>query len=176
MNLFASVVHAISRRMCWLAVFIISGMMMLTCADVVFRFFRAPIRGTYDIIGLAGGVMIALSLSYSHVMGRQVAVESVFSKSRQIIQTIVNSIMCLVSIGMMALITWRSVILANNLWRMGRVSDTVRIPIFPFIYLLTFCCAVYCLVLIVDFFKLFKKPEVSEPAPVGQAKENEVVL
>jgi TRAP-type C4-dicarboxylate transport system permease small subunit len=159
MDRFAKVVHAVSRRMCWLSVFIITGMMVLTCADVVFRCFRSPIRGTYDVIGLAGGVIIAMSLSYSHVMGRQVAVESVFSRSRQIVQTIVNSIMGLLSIGMMALVTWRSFILGNNLWTMGRVSDTVRIPIFPFIYLLTFCCAVYCLVLVVDFFKLFKKAD-----------------
>lgn len=159
MDRFAKVVHAISRRMCWLSVFVISGMMLLTCADVVFRFFRSPIRGTYDIIGLAGGVIIAMSLSYSHVMGRQVAVESVFSRSRQIVQTIVNSMTCLISIGMIALITWRTIVLGNNLRLMGRVSDTVRIPIFPFIYLLTFCCAIYCLVLIVDFFKLFRKTD-----------------
>ncbi len=174
MDVFARVVYAISRRMCWLAVFVITGMMVLTCADVIFRCFRSPIRGTYDVIGLAGGVIIALSLSYSHVMGRQVAVESVFSRSRQIVQTVVNSITCLISIGMMALITWRSVILGKNLWVMGRVSDTVRIPIFPFVLLLTFCCAIYCLVLVVDFFKLFKKaiPAVDEPT---QAKGSEVV-
>lgn len=157
MDRFTRVVHAISRRMCWISVFVISAMMVLTCADVVFRCFRSPIRGTYDIIGLLGGVIIALSLSYSHVMGRQVAVESVFSRSRQVVQTIANSITCLLSIGMIGLITWRSAILGNNLWNMGRVSDTVRIPIFPFLYLLTFCCAIYCLVLIADFFKLFRK-------------------
>ena len=156
MNRFTKVVHAISRRMCWLSVFIISGMMMLTCADVIFRFFRSPIRGTYDVIGLAGGVIIAMSLSYSHVMGRQVAVESVFSKSNPIVQIIVNSLMRLLGIGMMALVTWRSAILGNNLWTMGRVSDTVRIPIFPFVYLLTFCCAIYCLVLLVDFLNLLR--------------------
>jgi TRAP-type C4-dicarboxylate transport system permease small subunit len=156
---FTRVIHGISRRMCWASVFVISAMMVLTCADVVFRCFRSPIRGTYDIIGLLGGVIIALSLSYSHVMGRQVAVDSVFSKSRQVVQTIVNSITCLLSIGMIGLIAWRSVILGTNLWTMGRVSDTVRIPIFPFVYLLTFSCSIYCLVLVLDFFKLFKKAD-----------------
>jgi len=157
MDRFAKVVHTISRRMCWLSVFIISGMMVLTCADVIFRFFRSPIRGAYDVIGLAGGVIIAMSLSYSHVMGRQVAVESVFSKSRQLVQIVVNSIMRLLSLGMMVLVTWRSAILGNNLWTMGRVSDTVRIPISPFVYLLAFCCAIYCLVLVVDFLNLFRE-------------------
>jgi C4-dicarboxylate transporter DctQ subunit len=159
MDRVARVVHSISRRMCWISVLVISAMMVLTCTDVVGRYFGHPIRGTYDIIGILGGVIIALSLSYSHVMGRQVAVESIFSRSRRSVQTIINSIICLLSIGMIGLITWRCIVLGNNLWRTGRVSDTIRIPIFPFLYVLTFGCAIYCLVLLIDFFKIFKKTD-----------------
>lgn len=160
MDRFITIVHSISRRMCWISVFVISAMMLLTCADVVLRYFRHPIRGTYDIIGILGGVIIALSISYSHVMGRQVAVESVFSNSHQIIQTVVKSITGLLGIGMIGLIAWRSFLLGNDLWSTGRVSDTVKIPIFPFLYVLTFGAAIYCLVLMLDFFKLFKKRDV----------------
>ncbi len=49
--------------MCLIGVFVISAMMLLTCADVVLRYFRYPIKGTYDIIGILGGVLIALPLS-----------------------------------------------------------------------------------------------------------------
>ncbi len=157
MDRLARVVHSMSRRMCWISVLVISAMMGLTCADVVMRYFGHPIRGTYDIIGILGGIIIALSLSYSHVMGRQVAVESIFSRSHQIVQTIVNSVICLLSMGMIGLIAWRCIVLGNNLWRTGRVSDTVRIPLFPFLYVLTFGCTIYCLVLLIDFFKIFKK-------------------
>ncbi len=157
MDSFGRVVHSVSRRMCWVAVFVISGMMMLTCADVVMRYFGHPIRGTYDIIGILGGVIISLSLSYSHVMGRQVAVESVFSRSRRSVQMIVKSIIGLLSLGIIGLIAWRCVILGTNLWRMGRVSDTVKIPVFPFVYVLTFGCTIYFFVLLLEFFRTFKK-------------------
>ncbi len=159
MDRLTRVIHSLSRRMCLIGVFVISAMMLLTCADVVLRYFRYPIKGTYDIIGILGGVLIALPLSYSHVMGRQVAVESIFSKSGQTVQIITKGIVGLLSVGMVGLIAWRSFFLGNDLWRTGRVSDTIAIPVFPFLYVLTFGCAVYFLVLLIDFFKLFKKAD-----------------
>jgi TRAP-type C4-dicarboxylate transport system permease small subunit len=159
MDRLTRMVHSVSRRMCLIGVLVISAMMVLTCADVVLRYFRHPIKGTYDIIGILGGVLIALPLSYSHVMGRQVAVESIFSGTRQTVQTIVKTITGLLSLGMVGLIAWRCFFLGNDLWRTGRVSDTIGIPIFPFLYVLTFGCGVYFLVLVIDFFKLFKKTD-----------------
>ena len=49
----------------WVAGVSILVMMLLTCADVVLRFFRHPIPGTYEIVGLMGTVGVAFALAYT---------------------------------------------------------------------------------------------------------------
>lgn len=155
MKLYSRIVHSVSHAMNWLAVFIIAAMMVLTCADVVLRYFGLPIRGAYDISRVLGSAIFALPIASSYSKGFQVAVDSLFG--RGILRIITDTIACLASVFITALITWRSALLAQDVYLTGRTTDTVPIPLWPFIYVMMFGVALYCLILLADLPKAFRR-------------------
>jgi TRAP-type C4-dicarboxylate transport system permease small subunit len=139
--------------------FTLIGMMLLTCSDVILRYFGHPIKGTFDIVGLLGAVAVVLPIAYTQFLGRHVTMEFKWSWVPKWVQIIINSIACLLSIGMYALIAWQCSLLGTQLWRVGTVSNTVEIPLFPFVYVVAFGCILNCFVLLIDFYNLFTKSE-----------------
>jgi TRAP-type C4-dicarboxylate transport system permease small subunit len=116
-----------------------------------------PIKGTFDIVGLLGTVVVALPIAYTQILGRHIATDFMGSQGNQVVRTINNSIVCLLGIGTYALIAWQCSLLGTKLWRIGRVSDTIEIPLFPLVYVVACGCALNCFVLLVDFYNLFAK-------------------
>jgi TRAP-type C4-dicarboxylate transport system permease small subunit len=58
-----------------------------------------------------------------------------------------------------ALIAWRCFVLATKFWTVGRVSDTIEIAIYPFVYVVAFGCALNCVVLLIDLYNVFDQPK-----------------
>jgi TRAP-type C4-dicarboxylate transport system permease small subunit len=56
MNFFEKIGNELSRFLFWVAGTAIFLMMVLTCADVVLRFLRRPIPGTYELVCFLGSV------------------------------------------------------------------------------------------------------------------------
>jgi C4-dicarboxylate transporter DctQ subunit len=157
MTHFIKLVHSFSRWICWVSVAALIGMMLLTSSDVVLRYMGYPIKGTFDIVGLLGTIVVALAIAYTQVLGRHIATAFMASRGNKLVQTINNSIVCLLGLGMYALIAWQCSLLGTKIWRIGRVSDTIEIPLFPLVYVVAFGCALNCLVLLTDFYNLFTK-------------------
>jgi len=164
MALFVKTVAKISRRICLIAAFCLVVMMLLTSSDVILRYFGHPIKGSYDMVGLLGAVTVALSIGYTQLNGRHVATEFIGFVRSRVIQTIVRTAACLVSIGMYAVIAWQCSMVGAQLRAVGRVSDTMQIPVFPFPYVVAFGCAVNCFVLLVDLLRLFSGSKDSADA------------
>ena len=127
--------------------------MLLTSSDVVLRYCGYPIKGTFDIIGLLGAVVVALPIASTQILGRHVAMEYMTSHGSRLIRTIAKMMTSLLSLGIYGLIAWQCTLLGTKLWRIGRVSDTIEIPLFPFAYVIAFACALNGLVLLLDFYK-----------------------
>jgi TRAP-type C4-dicarboxylate transport system permease small subunit len=145
--------------MTWVGVVVIVAMMVLTCADVTFRYFGYPIRGAYDITRVLGSVIFSLPIAYSYIKGYQVAVDSIFRRTPRIVRIIIDSIVCLFSMGITAMIAWRAIYLGHDLYVRGRVTDTIPIPLWPFIYVMVVGFIVYCLVLLAEHLKALKRTD-----------------
>ena len=52
-----------ARILYWVAWVAIVVMMLLTCADVVLRYFRKPIPGTYELVCFLGAAAVAFSMA-----------------------------------------------------------------------------------------------------------------
>ena len=159
MNLYYRIVSSIAHVMAWVGVVVISAMMLLTCADVVLRYFGYPIRGAYDITCVLGSVIFSLPIAYSYMRGYQVSVDSVFRRTPRMVRIIVDSIVCLFSMAITLMISWRAIYLGYDLYVKGRVTDTIPIPLWPFIYLMVLGFFVYCLVLLAGHLRSLKSPE-----------------
>jgi TRAP-type C4-dicarboxylate transport system permease small subunit len=145
--------------MTWVGVCVITAMMVLTCADVVLRYFGYPIRGAYDITRVLGSVIFSLPIAYSSIKGYQVAVDSVFRRAPRIVRFIVDSVVCLFSMTITAMIAWRAIYLGYELHVKERVTDTIPIPLWPFVYIMVLGFLVYSLVLLAEHLKRLKRAD-----------------
>lgn len=139
----------------------IVAMMLLTCTDVVLRYFRKPIPGTYELVCFLGAVAVAFAMAHTSVEKGHVAVTFVVSLLPQRIQGLIESITTSFGLIFFVLIAWQSATYANDLRLSGEVSLTLELPFYPFVYGISFSAAIVCLILLSNLFnnllKMFGK-------------------
>lgn len=144
---------SITQKFNWVAAAALVIMMVLTCADVILRFFRHPIPGTYEMVGLLGAIVVSFSLAHTSVMRGHISVELIVQKLPKTAQIVIDGINSLLGTALFGLITWQSMLYASNLMHTGEVSLTLQMPIHPFVYGIAVGSGMLCLVLLIDFFK-----------------------
>lgn len=141
----------------WLAAGAILAMMLLTCADVILRFFRHPIPGTYELVGLMGTVAASFALAYTTVKKGHIAVEFLTRRMPEKAQSVVAAGGEFVSVLLFGIITWQSTVYALDLRRTGEVSLTIEMPVYPFVFSIAIGCCLACLVLARDLYRSVKR-------------------
>jgi len=159
---FESGVKKISEYMSLIAGAAIVIMMLLSTADVILRLcgplylklkwwflsFLQPIPGTYELVSFLGTVAAAFAMAYTSIKGGHVSVSLVTrllpKRERIIIRAITDSL-ALVFFG---LLSWRSILYAEELKFYGEVSMTLQLPYYPFVYGIAFASFAMSVVLI----------------------------
>jgi TRAP-type C4-dicarboxylate transport system permease small subunit len=141
----------------WLAAGALVVMMALTCCDVVLRFFRHPIPGTYEIVGLLGTMIISFSLAYTTAEKGHIAVEFIVSRFGRKVQSGIDAVNNFLALLLFAVITWQSALYALDLKASKEVSLTVQIPIHPFVFGIAAGCGLVCFVLALDLYKSIRR-------------------
>jgi TRAP-type C4-dicarboxylate transport system permease small subunit len=157
MSSFRNFIFTTSDMFNWVAAGAIAAMMFITCVDVVLRFFRHPIPGAYEMVGLMGTVVISFSLARTTAEKGHIAVEFLVRKFSLKAQHIVNAANGLLGILIFGIISWQGVIYALDLKASGEVSMTIQMPIYPFVFGISIGCGLTCVVLAIEFFKSIKK-------------------
>jgi TRAP-type C4-dicarboxylate transport system permease small subunit len=157
MNSIERISSSLARKLYWIAGAAIVAMMLLTCADVVLRYFRRPIPGTYELVCFLGAVAVAFAMAYTSVEKGHVAVSFVVNLFPLRIQGLIESITNGFGLLFFALIAWQSTTYANELRLSGEISLTLELPFYPFVYGIGFSAAIVCLVLVSDLYKNLMK-------------------
>ena len=144
---------AVSRFMYVIAGCALAGSMFLTVADVILRSFKRPILGTYELVGLLGAITIAFAIPQTTRVRGHVLMDFVTSLVPKAGQTVLYVLTRLLAIA----IFW---IMASNLWslgndykKVGEVTLTLQLPVYPIAWCLAACCLVECIVLFWDIFE-----------------------
>jgi len=135
----------------WIASLTVLTMMLLTCFDVVMRFFRCPIPGIYETVGLLGAIFVSFSLANTSMTKSHIAVDFFVNKLPQNIQDVLYCLHSLVATGLFGLIAWQSVWYAMELKANGEVSPTLQISTYPFVFGVAIGCFMLCLILSAQF-------------------------
>lgn len=148
-------VTLLNRWLTWIGACALVAVTLLVCANVIGRGvpFLGPVKGTYDLVGLLGGIMLGFALGYTQLQKRNISVEILVSRLRPRTRALIDSITLLISFALFVLIAWQDFVFASGIWGSGELSETLRIPYFPLIYALAFGCIALCLVLLLDFLK-----------------------
>ncbi len=143
----------------YLAAGSIIAMMLLTCADVLLRFFKHPILGTYELVGLFGALTIAFAIPATTLSKGHVAVEFLVEKLPSSAQKICTIIANLLSLSLFALIAWQSFLYANILKSSGEVTLSLQMPFYPVVYVISAASLLVCIVLFLELTS--PEPKVS---------------
>ena len=137
-------------------------MMLLSTADVLLRLggplyskykydflsFIQPIPGTYELVSFLGTVAAAFAIAHTSIKGGHVSVSLVTrllaKKTKTVIQIITNTLALL----FFGLLTWRSILYAQELKIFGEVSMTLQLPYYPFVYGVAFASLIMAVVLV----------------------------
>ena len=148
------IVSKISRWMNAIAAFALAFMILLTVADVILRYFRKPIIGTYEMVALSGAVIIGFSLPFTSMMKGHVNVDFLTLKLSPKARKISSSITKCLGIILFLIIGWNLFILGMDFHKVGEVTPTRHLPIYPVLYGVGVCCFLESLVLLVDIIKI----------------------
>jgi len=153
MHIFEKLIHDLSKKMYWIAGAAIVAMVFLTCADVVLRFFRKPIPGTYELVSFLGAVAVSFAMAHTSIEKGHVSVSFVVSHFPPKVQRLIECITSCFGLFIFGFIAWQSIMYANDLHTAHEVSLTLELPFYPFIYGIGFSAGVVCLLLLSDVIK-----------------------
>jgi TRAP-type C4-dicarboxylate transport system permease small subunit len=144
----------------WLAAAAMLLMMVITCIDVVgAKAFLSPILGAIDIVQLCQLVTISFAAGMTLIIGRHIQVEFLYNLLPRRVQTVTDSFVHLLGLGLFILIVWRLFVLGHSFQTTGEYTATAYIPVYPFAYAIAVACIPVCLVLFVEFLKSLTKGE-----------------
>jgi TRAP-type C4-dicarboxylate transport system permease small subunit len=151
---FLNGVHKISRFLNIIAGISLTSLMLLTVGDVILRFFRRPIVGTYELVAFSGAVVIGFSLPFTSWMRGHVYVDFLILRFSQKIRNVFNIITRCLVICLFLMIGWNLIKYGMDLRKSGEVSLTLQMPFYPVAYGIGICCFFQCLVLLCDILKI----------------------
>ncbi len=153
------IVSKISRWMNAIAAVALGFMILLTVADVILRYFRKPIVGTYEMVGLSGAVIIGFSLPFTSLMKGHVNVDfltlKLSPKGRKISGCMTKGL----GILLFLIIGWNLILLGMDYHKVGEVTPTRHLPIYPVLYGVGVCCFFESFVLLCDIVKMLGKKD-----------------
>ncbi len=147
-------VEKLSKLMNVIAGTALSFIMLLTVTDVVLRYFKMPIVGTFEIVGLGGAIAIGFGIPITSFSRSHIFVDFVVQKFPKTGQAMINIATRLATIAIFAVISYNLFLFSTDLLKSGEVTLTRQIPFYPIAYGLSFCCVVQCLVMIGDIAKI----------------------
>jgi TRAP-type C4-dicarboxylate transport system permease small subunit len=130
-------------------------MMLMTVADVVLRYLEKPLTGTYELMSMAGALVIGLTIAQTSLDNAHVNVDMLTQAlaDRGWGKRMLLLVTRLIGIGIFALLAWALYLKGNDLYGTHEVSLTLQVPIYPVAYGLSLCCLVESLVLVACLFR-----------------------
>ncbi|OPX97138.1 MAG: Tripartite ATP-independent periplasmic transporter [Syntrophorhabdus sp. PtaB.Bin047] len=159
MNSLTGAIRKLSGWMNGLAGVVLFMMMMLTVVDVALRIFWKPITGTYELVAMAGAVVVGFAVPQTSWDNAHIFVDFLLEKRSQKVKVAFGCFAKVFGMILFVMLGWYLLLKANHLFRSGDVSLTLQIPYYPVAYGLAFCSFMEALVLVLHIPMLFRSGE-----------------
>lgn len=131
-------------------------MMLLTTLDVILRFFRMPVVGTYELVAFAGGVVIGFALPQTTLTRGHVVVDFFITRFSPGRQAAFHMATRFLGILLFIVVGWNMLRMGMDMLRTGEVSLTLEMPFYPVSFGIGFACFVQCLALAVQLYQAMR--------------------
>ncbi len=121
----------------------LSLVVLIIAVNVIGRAFNHPIPGGYDLTILCSAVSGSLAIAYTTKQCAHVSVDIVTNILPPFLKRIQSMITHLVALFIFVILAWQAAIVFVERFH-GELTDTLRIPIWPFrlIWLFSMCCSI----------------------------------
>ncbi len=155
MNVIRAITRVLNR-----AFAVISGGSMLACTalaavNLVTRAFGAPVTGSYELVGFLGAVAVACGLGYTQVAKGHVIVNIITDRFSPGVNKVLDAANHAVGAAFWGLVAWQTVKWGMEIGRSGELSQTLRIPYYPVVFMSAAGIAVFAVTLVFDFILIF---------------------
>lgn len=132
--------------------------MVLTTVDVLMRrLFDLPIKGSFELSDYLLIVVVFCSVAYVMTVKGHIVVDVFTNKYPQRFSGALSFIALILSLIMVGLICWGSIRYGLQQMSVGEASPLLGIPAAPFIFVIAFGSALFFLVIIIQFIRIFAK-------------------
>lgn len=122
----------INRAMKWLCLFILAGMMVMGTFDVLGRYLvNQPIKGTYETFGFLMPALILLGMAYTQEAREHVRIDLAINQMPFRAKTAVQIFTDVIELGITALIFRGGLMTMLYYKDLGKLVDTIGIPLWP---------------------------------------------
>jgi len=143
----------VNEGLAWAAGLTLGLMMVFAVADMVLRGFGITVAGSYEVIGWLSAAAMALALGTVQRHRGHVAMELVVVKLGHLSRAVVEMLTSLGSLLLFAAATWYVARYGRVLHETGSLSETLRVIVHPWVYLVAVGCAGLTLALLLDFLR-----------------------
>jgi TRAP-type C4-dicarboxylate transport system permease small subunit len=150
MDTFRKIIEWVSEKLRMLGGACLIGMTVVTCVDVVGRFFRHPIFGSVEIVGFMATLAVAMALPYTDKMKGHVGVEIVVRTFSARTQAVIDLCTRILGLGVFGMVTWRIILYAYTMQKSGEVSISLEMPEHLIVYATSFCFLILTLNILQD--------------------------
>lgn len=156
MKRYLSVMLIVNRVMDCVAGTALVLIMLLTSLDVVLRYLRHPILGSYDMVSMGAAFVIGFALPRTSWDKMHISVDILVDKlpQKRIVFDLITRVMAM---ALFLIIGWNLTKLGASFSRTGDSTLTLGLPFYPIVYALGISAFVECLVLLADIVRLFDK-------------------
>jgi TRAP-type C4-dicarboxylate transport system permease small subunit len=142
----------------WVAAAAIILVMLIVCANVIGRaFFETPVKGTVDITGLLGAIILGWAIAHTQVLKGHIRVDLFMERLSPLAQKIIDIFIDIINLVIFGLISWQTLVFAKATFDAGELSQVLKIPLTPFILVVAIGCIALALVLVIDLVKTVTK-------------------
>ena len=110
-------------------------MVGLGCANMLLRSLGLPVTGTYELMGLGGAMIAALAMGGTQEARGHIQVAVLDGFLPLVMRRVLEAAAHLLSTVFFGLVVWRLLELSWALKESGELSETLRIPFYPVVFL-----------------------------------------
>ena len=138
-------------------------MTILILCDVAMRsFFNRPIMSSYELVMFLMSIVVFTSFGFAHSEKKIVKIEVVVSHLPSKLQNLFEIITSFLSLGIIVLIAWRSLVRCIELHQEGLISPILHIPIYPFYGIAALGFLLLASVIFVNILEYFRTGDKEE--------------
>ncbi len=139
------------------AAFCVAAMATITCSDVVLRAtINHPIFGSEELVSVCALLAMSFALPYSHKKDVHIGVEILVRLFSKKTQSIIKVFTDIVSVILMAIVSWRIFIFAGSMAASGELSMNLQLPMYYCAYILGVCFVIFSIFILKDIIIFFK--------------------